>query len=414
MSSANPNGKICVVLVDRGPVAASVFRVRNGTPTFLHIWTGGKRPAWLKRSTRDMPTIAVDAALPTLAGNAQDMNDARARLTKIGVSGNSLLDLTGDYAVAVRSEQVTDICRDTLDEGLVADRVTSLAALELATFIEETPSADAAKVTFYGENAILAQRENGKVSVRRFAMPAGATELASALNLFSGAQIVASGQAGDNAFVVSGGKGATIRDLRTADREVAVKDLLLRAAKLQADGRLALFESPRLAARNAAVRWLPPLAAASAILSIAVMAPLSGALMKERAKEDAYVRENARFAEIAARAETNRLILARIEKLSVERNKLIDGMTRTHRTIGAVIKIQEAKSAVRGLKLDAISISRSGNALALSGSLPPDAKGGLDRFADKLGKSRYRQSSDASISEENGRLNFSVNLEAAR
>jgi hypothetical protein len=414
MSSANLNGKICVVLVDRGPVATAVFRVKNGTPTFIRIWTGGKRPSWLKRSTRDMPTIAIDAALPTLAGNAQDMNDARARLTKIGVSGNSLLDLTGDCAVAVRSEQVIDICRDLLDEGLVADRVTSLAALELATFIEETPSTDAAKVTFYGENAILAQRENSKVSVRRFAMPAGATELASTLNLFSGAQIVASGQAEDNAFVVNGRSGTTIRDLRTADREAVVKDLLLRAAKLQTDGKLALFAPPHIGARNAAIRWLPPFAAAFAILSIAFMAPLVCALMKERAKEDACAREHTRFAEIAARAESNRETLARIEKLSLERNKLIDGMTRTHRTIGAVIKIQEAKNAVRGLKLDSISISRSGNAITLSGSLPPDAKGGLDRFADKLGKSRYRQSSDASIREGNGRLNFSVNMEAAQ
>ena len=414
MSSANPNDRICVVLVEHGPVAAAVFRVKNGAPAFVHIWTGGKRPSWLKRSTRDMPTVAIDAALPTLAGNAQDMNDARARLAKIGVNGNSLLDLTGDCAVAVRSEQVSDICGDMLDEGLVADRVTSLAALELATFIEETPSADAANVTFYGENALLAQRENGKVSVRRFAMPAGAPELASALNLFSGAQIVASGQAGDNAFVVTGGKGATIRDLRTADREAAVKGLLLRAAKLQADGKLALFATPQLGLRNAAVRWLPPFAAAFAVLSLAAIAPLACALVKEHAREEACARENARFAEIAARAESNREVLARIEKLSLERNKQIDGMTRTHRTIGAVIQIQEAKNAVRGLRLDTISISKSGGALTLSGSLPAGAKGGLDRFVDKLGKSRFRQSSDASIREENGRLNFSVNMEAAR
>jgi hypothetical protein len=407
-------GKCCVILRNHGPVAAALFVAVRGKTVRKKLWIRGPRPSWVQRATRNAPTLLIDSSLATLADSSEDVARTREKLAQIGIEANSLVSSSLGCTVAIRAANVAQINDSARDSGLVTDFTTSLAALELATFLDETKTADAAKATFHEGSAFLSVREGGRVSVRRFVLPTMAPDLTLAIEQYAGPQIVLDGILEKDCFAANCPAGCTLRDMRIADKDAVCAGILSRAAEFYYAGDLALFEEKGQRVKNIARRWLPPLSAALGLLCLAAIAPLADARADARAEKEILARMTARKAEADARAEGNRRILARIEELSIKRNRMIDGMTRTERTLGCVEKIQDSKRAARRLELETVSIGDSGRTLTISGSLPADSGNELGAFMDKLVKARFRETSDIAMREKDGRISFSVNMEAKR
>lgn len=403
---------LCVILFDRGPVCAAVFRWKNGTPLRNKFWARGPRPSWVRKASRKSETLIVDVSLPTLANAASSAENAREKLAKIGVGGKSLVAHANGCSVAVRTEALAETSESAFDGGIVCDHVTSLAAVELASFQNDTVSADCARLVMHENAAILLTRENGRVSLRRFAMPSMTDELDAALQLHTCPQIVVEGILEIGGYNVRPRDGVTMRDLRIADREAVWASALARAADSCRAGTLALFALPRQRSRNFATRWLPQVGLALFLLSLAAIPPLLDArAVEKREQEQARVMTAAKE-EATARAEANRAVMERISKLSGNRNARIEGINHTQKTLGALVRIQEARRSSRHLRLNTIAVSDNGGKITLSGAVPTNYSDEVGAYLDKLVKARFRQTSDIALRETNGRIEFAFTMEA--
>jgi hypothetical protein len=403
--------RLCVVLFDGGPVSAAVFGWKNGTCVRYKYWSRGPRPSWISKASRNMETLLVDSALPTLASVAVSAENAREKLAKIGIGEKSLVSHANGCSVAVRTEALSETSESAFDSGILCDHVTSLASVELASFLSGTASQDSARLVMHENAAILLVREGGRLSLRRFAMPSMLAELDAALLLHNCPQLVVGGVLEIGGYQVRPREGVTLRDLRVADKEAVCAAILSRAAEHHHSGELALFALPRQHKRNVAARWLPPISLALFFLALAAIPPLLDARADESCERERARLLTAAKEEAQARAGANRAIMERIEKLSIDRNARIDGIHHTQKTLGTFVRIQEARRTARHLRLESISVSGNGGRITLSGSLPASYSDEVGNYIEKLAKARFRQTSDLAIRETDGRIVFAFTME---
>jgi hypothetical protein len=405
----NPRGirRICVVACNPGPIAAAVFDVDGGAAVHKKLWTGGARPAWVWTASRSMPTLVVDAALPTLADGGDDPLQARQRMARIGMDGASDMAAMPGCVVAVRGEAVAQICALALAEGIVADAATSFTAVELGTFIKENGTGDGARLVFHEKAAFLMARNGGRLTARRFAMPSGAVELASTLQLLPGVRTTLEGLIFDNAPV-----GTSAQDRRTADAGQVTASLLERAANLWLeDGALAAFAPLRQKTLNAARRWLPTMALALAILCAAAALPLVQSLLRARAQERLVSVMQTRQAALQARATENAPIMQRIEALSRAQNARVREAALAQHTLASLVAVQDCMKTARRLRIDRLGVDEGGRHLIIAGTVDGGHGDDLSEFVARLGKSHFKPSSDVSLHEDGGALIFALGLE---
>ena len=411
--SPRKDSQVCVVAYNPGLVAAAVFDMRGSSPACVKLWTEGARPAWVYKASRNMKTLVLDASLPTLADSADDVAQARQRMARLGMDDASDIALLPNCVVAVRGAGVAQACELAGSEGIVADAATSFAAVELGTLLKEIGTGDGARLVFHEKAAYLISRGGGKLSARRFSMPAGAAELTATLQLMPDAQITLEGLLGGDAPDWSPPYALRSLDRRKENGGKVYASLLERAADLwMNDHALAVFAPRNQGAKNAARRWLAPAALALALLCIAATLPLADAFAKAQAEEQRLAALQERQTQMQARAKENAPTLQRIEALSRAQNASAAQAARSQRTLVAILAVQTCATADRHLRIDRLAVDEGGHKLAICGTVPSGNGDELGDFVARLGKSHYKPASDVALHESGGTLVFALNMEA--
>jgi hypothetical protein len=402
---------ICVVVMNPGLVAAALFGFQNSAPVLRKQWMGGRRPAWVRSSSRNVRTLVIDAALPTLADGSFDTDEARRKMARLGMDGSSEIVVAGKIAVAARIDSVRQILSFAADEGILADAATSFAAVELCDFIKNGGVGDCARVALYENEAVLTSRIGGRLTSRRFSLPAGSVELSSTLQMLGSVKTSVSGTGDVSSFMPS---QASFDDIREGDAAKTFAALMERGAGLWAEEALAVFSIKERSSVNAAMRWLPPVALALAILCVAAAFPLWASY--SRACE--YARQASAFekreSHIEERARENAPLMERIETLSRRRNARADELSQSRRVVESVLAVQSAMKTTRHVSIDSVEASDGGGSLAIAGNVARGTTGELDRFVTSLAKSGYKPSGRISMEESGAGVRFCMELEGAK
>ena len=402
--------RMLFVVLNPGPTAAAVFDMRENQPEAEKIWTGGKRPAWIRSASRNMKTVLLDAPLPTFADASENPGAARRKMERMGLDESSEYGRVGNCTVAIRKDGIKQAFSLAEDEGLVADFATSFATVELAAFTSEEDEKVSARVSFYEKTAFLTSKTGTGLSSRRFAFPGGMDELSASLRAFDPAHVKVIG-CGEN---VTNSTEQTLQDRQTTDTGKAYESVMTRATILLKNGNLALFSIPGQRTSNIATRWLPPLATAFAILCVGTAFPLWNAYVGAAENNRLLAVLENQDREIRARSVENKSILKNIEDLSHRRNARISELTSAGHIVETVLTVQDALKTTRHVNIAKFGTDNEGETLSISGTVSRGTEGELERFVSNLTKSGYRLAAKTSLENEDGKTRFDMELEARK
>jgi hypothetical protein len=426
--------RLCVVICDPGPVAAALYVRRPGAPECKARWLGGRRPRWVARAPRDWPCLIVDAAAPTLADALDDaspasLTRARERMARIGI------DEALDYAVleregfpqaayaAIRSSGVVEACALAQAQGLVADAVTSMLAVELGAFMGSVGMGDHARLTLFPHGAFLVSRSAGRLSARRFALPAARAELETALARLCaaaapGAHLTLDGLRGPDLPELPGllvPAGVELEDSRRENVGDAYSGMMDRVADLWAEGgALASFAPRHQRAHNLAVRWLPPLALALGMLAAALLPALREAWSRaEEARRDAELSAG-RLAALRLNVDANDGESGRNDRAlsALEyRRRCVDGALTSRGTLLRFLDARQAAARFAAVRFERVAVDDAGRKISLSGTFPETSRASFDQTLDYFSELGFGPASDIAFSGQGGLVRFNLNME---
>ena len=413
MIIAGEKRRILVVLFSPAPVAAGLYHVGPGGDLVAERrWSAGKRPRWVKSASRARFTVAVDAALPTLAEACDDLSRTPALFERLG-PGISVCPGRG-VGVAFRTKAAEDILALAFADGILADATTSAAAVELAELVSGPVGGDGARLSFAGGAALLSARVSGRILLRRFVLPGDTESLNATLNGLPPMRLRIAGPRapGTENLVIPPHLRVEELPPGTGSRE---GELVESAARLLLSGRgPALHEGPRRSAACLAARLLPNVAATLVLLSLALLPALYSARTSLNGASSQRATEEKRLAEAKSRSVENAALCERLTRAVEANARAADDAAATNALLARLLDVENASAGEKKLELDRLTIGESGREIELSGSFPHGSDALFRKFTARLSALRLRPSREAALRDDGKLVRFTLALEEKR
>lgn len=382
----------------------------------------------MARAMREGPCLALDACLPTMAEAVDALSDlalskVRERMERIGIGADAqLAPLCGQAAgvsayLALRGAALEESRVHVMEQGLVPDYFSSLAALELGRLLAGGEAGNKARLLFTGREVLFTALVGGRIQMRRFASAAD-LEISAALARYAAAgsgSLTMDGvlsEDSDAHSLQAGTTGRGFEDTRCEDSGKALARMLDAAAELASSGGpLAIFRPKGAAGLNAGLRWLPPLALALAILCAAPALWIPQALEQRKAALDEAAKEAKALSIGRERAGENSALLDSLASAEALRGELREQLLRRQAAFDTLAGLDGHLEGLPGLAIDRLRIGGSGDSIAIQGRCPLNSRASIRLLVDSLERDGLRITRDIALDEREGFISFTLGME---